>query len=227
MCSSDLAKEVKQFAESLGIKMLSSSPYYAQVNGQAESSNKILVRLIKKKVQDYPRRWHEVLSEALWAHRISKHGATKVTPFELVYGQEAVLPIEVNLAALRFAKQNNLSAVDYHNLMMDNIDEVADKRHKALEDIEKEKLRVARAYNKRVRSKDFQIGDLVWKVILPIGSKSRKFGKWSPSWEGPLRVVRIVPDNSYLVETLEGKILSRAINGKYLKKFHSSVWQTT
>ena len=158
--------------------------------------------------------------------RISRHGATKVTPFELVYGQEAVLPIEVNLAALRFAKQNDLSAEDYHNLMMDNIDEVADKRIKALKDIEKEKLRVEKAYNKRVRLKDFQIGDLVWKVILPVGSRSRKFGKWSPSWEGPLRAVRIVPGNSYLVEILEGSLLPRAINGKYLKKFHPSVWKT-
>jgi hypothetical protein len=40
--------------------------------------------------------WHEVLSKALWAHHISTHSATTVTPFELVYGQE-VLPIEVNL----------------------------------------------------------------------------------------------------------------------------------
>jgi hypothetical protein len=44
--------------------MLNSSPYYAQVNGQAESSNKILIKLIKKKIEDNPRRWHEVLSEA-------------------------------------------------------------------------------------------------------------------------------------------------------------------
>ena len=42
---------------------------------------------------------HEVLSEALWAHSISRHGATKVTPFELVYGQEVVLSVEVNLDA--------------------------------------------------------------------------------------------------------------------------------
>ena len=107
---------------------------------------------------------------------------------------------------------------------MDNLDDVAEKRLQALRDIEKEKLRVAKTYNKRVRLKDFQIGDLVWKVILPIGSKSRKFGKWSPSWEGPLRVARITPGNSYLVETLEGDLLPRAINGKYLKKFHPSVW---
>ena len=63
-----------------------------------------------------------MLSEALWAHRISRHGATKITRFELVYGQEAVLPVEVNLDAYRLAKQNDLSAIDYHDLMMDNID---------------------------------------------------------------------------------------------------------
>jgi hypothetical protein len=105
------------------IKLLKLSPYYAQANGQAESSNKTLIKLIKKKIEENPRRWHEVLSEALWAHRISRHGATKVTPFELVYGQEAVLPIEVNLDAYRLAKQNDLSAVVYHDLMMDNIDD--------------------------------------------------------------------------------------------------------
>jgi hypothetical protein len=76
----------------------------------------------------------------LWTHHISRHGATKVTPFELVYGQEAILPVEVNLVAYRLAKQNELSAVDYHDLMMDNIDEITDKRLQALKEIEKDKI---------------------------------------------------------------------------------------
>ena len=97
-------KEVRDFAELYKIKILNSSPYYAQANGQAESSNKILIKLIKKKIEENPRRWHEVLSEALWAHRISRYGATKVTPFEFVYDQEAVLPVEVNMDAYRLAK---------------------------------------------------------------------------------------------------------------------------
>jgi hypothetical protein len=80
--------------------LLNSSPYYAQANGQAESSNKTFIMLMKKKIEDSPRRWHEVLFEALWAHHISRHGATKVTPFELVYGQETILPVDVNLATL-------------------------------------------------------------------------------------------------------------------------------
>ena len=74
--------------------------------------------------------------------------------------------------------------------MMDNIDVVIDKRLKALKEIEKDKLRVARAYNKKVRAKSFQIGELVWKTILPLGTKSNKFGKWSPSWEGPYKIVK-------------------------------------
>jgi transposase InsO family protein len=98
-----MSHQVYDFAESLKIKLISSSPYYAQANGQAESSNKTLIKLIKKKIEDNPKRWHEVLSEALWAHHISKHSATKVTLFELVYEQEVILPIEVNLDDLRIA----------------------------------------------------------------------------------------------------------------------------
>nr|ABA98000.2 retrotransposon protein, putative, unclassified [Oryza sativa Japonica Group] len=127
---------------------------HTEANGQAESSNKTLLKLVKKKIEEHPKRWHEVLSEPFWAHRISKYGATKVTPFELVYGQEAILPVKT--------------------LMGDNLDEVIDKRLKALEEIEKEK-RVAKAYNKRVKAKLFQVGDLVWKTILPLVTRSREF----------------------------------------------------
>jgi hypothetical protein len=67
----------------------------------------------------------------------------------------------VNPGAYRLAKQNDLSFDIYHALMMDNIDELTDKRLEALEVFEKDKRRVARAYNKRVKAKSFQVGDLV------------------------------------------------------------------
>jgi hypothetical protein len=60
-----MSHQVRDFAESLKIKLLSSPPYYTQANGQAESSNKTLIKLIKKKIEENPKRWHEVLSEAL------------------------------------------------------------------------------------------------------------------------------------------------------------------
>jgi hypothetical protein len=140
-----------------------------------------LIKIIKKRIKDNPRRWHEKFLEALWTHRTSRHGATKVTPFELTYGQEAVLPIEINLQNWRASGQDNLSAKEYNELMMDAIDDVPESRFRALREIEKEKIKIAKAYNKRVIEKSFQVGDLVWKTILPLGTRNNIFGKWSPS----------------------------------------------
>jgi hypothetical protein len=178
--ASFMSKEVCEFVELYRIKLLNSSPYYAQANGQAESSNRTLISLIKKKISNNPKQWHKILSKALWAHRFSKHRTTKVSPFELVYGQEAVLPMEISLNDVKFTKQNDLIVDDYYNSMVDNIDEVADKRMTALGEIEKDKIMVAKAYNKKVKAKSFQVGDLdhlaskeqrpeVWKVVTKLG----------------------------------------------------------
>jgi transposase InsO family protein len=117
-----MSHQFREFAKSMKIKFLNSSTYYAQANGQAEASNKVLIKIIKKRIKDNMRTWHEKLSEALWAHRTSRHGATKVTPFELVCGQEAVLPVEVSLQNLRITGQDYLSAKEYTELMMDKVD---------------------------------------------------------------------------------------------------------
>jgi uncharacterized protein YktA (UPF0223 family) len=62
-------------------------------------------------------------------------------------------------------------------LMVDNIDEVTDKRMVALGEIKKDKIIVSKAYNKKVKAKSFQVGYLVWKTVLPLRSIDRKFGK--------------------------------------------------
>jgi hypothetical protein len=78
----------------MGIKLLNFSPYYAQASGQTEASNKGINKLIKRKIEEQPKRWHTTLNEVLWAYRMSCHGATKVSQYQLVYGQEVVLPWE-------------------------------------------------------------------------------------------------------------------------------------
>jgi hypothetical protein len=55
---------------------------------------------------------------------------------------------------------------------------------------------VAKAYNKKVKAKSFQVGDLVWKTVLPLRSKDLKLGKWSPSWEGPYKVTQVMSGNA-------------------------------
>jgi hypothetical protein len=165
----------------MGIKLLRSSPYYAQANRQAEPSNQSLIKLIKRKIDEHPRRWHEVLSEVLWAYRISCHGATKTSPYHLVYGQEAVLPWEVMAGSRRIEFQNDLTAEEYATLMNDNIEDLTELRLWSLEKIKENKAKVARAYNKKVKPKVFQVGDLVWEAVLPLGTKDAAYGKWSPN----------------------------------------------
>ena len=62
------SSEFCDFAKDMGIKLYNSSPYYAQANGQAEASNKIMIKIIQKRIDEKPRRWHLVLNEALWAY---------------------------------------------------------------------------------------------------------------------------------------------------------------
>ena len=91
------------------------------------------------------------------------------------------MPVEITLGAYRVASQNDLTVGEYHDLMMDNVDEVTDARLAAIKEIEKDKIAVTKAYNKKIKTKSFQIGDLVWTTVLPLKAKDRKFGKWSPS----------------------------------------------
>jgi hypothetical protein len=86
-------------------------------------------------------------------------------------------------------------------------------------------LKVAKAYNKRVKEKSFQVGDLVWKTILHIRSRSNKFVKWSPNWKGPYRVEKVILGNSYMVQSKQGTSLPMAINRMYLKKYYPSICQ--
>jgi hypothetical protein len=85
-------------------------------------------------------------------------------------------------------------------------------------EIEKDKIMVAKAYNKKVKAKPFQVGDLVWKTILPLRSRDRKFGKRSPSWEGPYKITQVITGNTYMLQTLQGEDFPKALNG-------CSVWQ--
>jgi hypothetical protein len=107
--------------------------------------------------------------------------------------------------------------------MIDELEDLVGHRLRALISIEKNKKRVAMWYDKRVKAKEFADGDLVWKLILPIGTKSSKFGKWYPHWEGPYWISRSALGNAYILESLKGIEFPRALNGNYLKMYYPSI----
>ena len=115
-------------------------------------------------------------------------------------------------------------ADEYHNLMADEREDLVQSWLRALAKVTKDKEHVARHYNKKVVPKDFSEGELVWKLILPIGTRDSKFGKWSPNWEGPFQIYKVVSKGAYMLQGLDGEVYGRALNGKYSKKYYPSVW---
>jgi hypothetical protein len=83
-----------------------------------------LIKLIKRKVDEHPRKWHDFLPEALWDYRMPCHGAMKTPPYQLVYKHEAVLPWELKTGSRQLALQNQLTDDGYKNLMIDKLGEL-------------------------------------------------------------------------------------------------------
>ena len=82
-----------------------SALYHPQDNGQAESTNKTLCTALTKIVSDSQTDWELKLPSVIWAYRTAYKTAVGTTPFELVYGQNAILPIEFLVPTLRVATE--------------------------------------------------------------------------------------------------------------------------
>ncbi len=92
---------MSELTSQLGLRHDSSTPYYPQANGLVESINKVLVIMIQRTIGVHRSNWHNMLFSALWAYRTSVKNSTGFTPFQLVYGLEAVLPIECEIPSLQ------------------------------------------------------------------------------------------------------------------------------
>ncbi|KAK9682496.1 hypothetical protein RND81_10G077800 [Saponaria officinalis] len=176
-------------------------------------------------IKDNPRQWSDLLLDTLWAYRTSKRDAIDCTPYELVYGHEAILPVEINIKTIRVDRQRRMTPETYQEAMsIMNLDTEA-KREQALSSLIKQKRLTVESYNKRVRKKSFKIDDLVWKVRLPMGHKDHFYGKWTPQWEGPFRVIKVYSGNSYGLQDMNGNTTRTNINGKFIKAYHPTIWE--
>ncbi|XP_077242395.1 uncharacterized protein LOC143882894 [Tasmannia lanceolata] len=100
-------KEVAHLCEDFKIKHHKSSPYRPQTNGVVEAANKNIKVIISKMTETY-KDWSSKLPYALWAYRTSIRSSTGATPYSLVYGMEAVLPVELRIPYLRVMMEAGL-----------------------------------------------------------------------------------------------------------------------
>ncbi len=206
----------RQFSQELGIQNHYSTPSHPQANGQVEVSNRSLLKLIKTRLEGAKGLWPEELPSILWAYRTTVRIPIGETPFQMTYGIEAVVPIEIRLTTLRTAAYDDLGNEEQLRLNLDLIDEVREMAEKRMKRYQE---KMARIYNSRVKPRQFLIGDLILRKVT-LATRNPSEGKLGPNWEGPYKVVEIRRPGTYHLEDANGRRLPHPWNAEHLRKYY-------
>ncbi|KAL0305361.1 UNVERIFIED_CONTAM: hypothetical protein Sangu_3035700 [Sesamum angustifolium] len=177
---------------------------------------KTLCNLLKKVVAKSKRDWHERIREAVWAYRTTVRTPTQATPYALVYGVKAILPLEQQIPSLRIAIQEVLTEEENAQIRLEELEALDEKRLEAQQRLECYQTRLSRAFNKKVRPCSFQVGDLVLSVRRPIITTQRTGNKFLPKWDGPYVVKEAYINGAYKLIAEDGLRIG-PINEKFLK----------
>ncbi|GKV28900.1 hypothetical protein SLEP1_g37888 [Rubroshorea leprosula] len=211
------AAALRSLCDDYGIELALTSIYTPQSNRQAESANKIVLRGLKTCVLTARSNWVDELNKVFWSCRTTPSSATGETPFSLAYGAKAVIPVEVGLSSDRAGQRDD---PNNEQLLRENIDLIEEVREMSRIRNMAYQGRVAKFYNKRVRARQFQVGDLVLRKAGLTNAYSH-LGKLAPNWEGPYMVVQVNRPGSYTLADMHGHQLPFTWNVQNLRKFYS------
>ncbi|XP_060183149.1 uncharacterized protein LOC132613115 [Lycium barbarum] len=127
--------------------------------------------------------WHERLPYALLGYRTTVRTLTEATPYLLVYDTEAVIPAEVEIPSLRIIQEAELDNVEWVRARYEQLALIDKKIMVSVYHGQLYRQRMVRAFNKRVRARLFQIGQMVLKTILSHQDEYK--GKFDPNCQGP------------------------------------------
>ncbi|KAH7842128.1 hypothetical protein Vadar_001785 [Vaccinium darrowii] len=208
-------KDVGELLQSYSAEHQTSTPYYPQGNGQAEATNKSLVQILSKLLDEKGGTWSDHLITALWAYRTAKRKATRTSPFNLVYGAETVLPVELSVPSARLALSTEATAAERRA----DLEALEERQELAAEHQAKYWESVSRFYNKSMVPREFKVGDLVWKSTTDV-MRNVKLPKFTPRWEGPYQVINAGTSGHYRLSRVSDGFLTGPINIKFMKKYY-------
>ncbi|XP_070003393.1 uncharacterized protein [Nicotiana sylvestris] len=164
------------------------------------------------------RQWHERLPFALLGYRTTVRTLVVATPYLLVYGTEPVIHAEVEIPSIRIIAEAEIDDDEWVKTRLEQLSLIDEKRLAAVCHGQLYQKRMARAYNKNVRPRKFEVGQMVLKRILPHQAEAK--GKFAPNWQGPFIVTRVLPNGALYLTDIEGKCVDMAINSDAVKRYY-------
>ncbi|MCO5571582.1 hypothetical protein L7F22_025327 [Adiantum nelumboides] len=190
--------------ENLSIKHVHSMPFYRQCNGLVEKKNGVLCKIITKHVRDRHQNWDKHLTAALWAYRTSFKVSTQSTPYHLVYGQEALLPIEVELGSLQVLAKDVTSSKEKHKQRIVDLQRLELDKEAATDYYITQANKKRKLFNNKVKEKKLEEGMLVMRYDSRLDLSHIK--KFLQRWEGPYVIFKKFKNGSYRLQDLFGKV---------------------
>eukprot|EP00731_Ephydatia_muelleri_P009168 Em0004g1506a len=191
---SDLVKEI---CELLQIRKTRTTPYHPQCNGMVERFNRTLLDMLSTAVGNHQADWQQHIRKLCLAYNSSVHSSTGFTPFFLMFGRQAKLPIDLMYGTNQM-EPNTTS--EYARCLKDALQEAY-----ALvrERCQAEHKRQKELYDQKVHGKPFSPGELVWlhSTAVPRG-RSRKLHH---PWKGPFKVMERLGETTYKIKNLQGR----------------------
>ncbi|MCO5579491.1 hypothetical protein L7F22_033346 [Adiantum nelumboides] len=210
-----------EVCEELHILHRHSTPYYPQSNGLVEKANGIIAGIIRNMVKNKTKLWDNFLDGALWAYRTTYKEATEFTPFHLVYGQEALQPIELNIPTMRLhGKAAQRKEEEWTDRLL-TLAELEWKREAAYECYKRKATQVKDKLDKEVKDKGIKEGDLVLRYDNRLDN--RFDAKFETRWQGPYIVKKSFNSSYYQLMDLDEKEHPRKVNGYRLKPYLSRI----
>lgn len=227
----------EELCQMLGIEHRVSAPYHPQTNGLTERFNQTLCSALAKYVNEKQDDWDRYLHQVAFAARTCQQKSTKETPFYLLYGRKAVLPVQVDIPTSVPNTEMSLKDDEFAEIYNDRVTsfvELIKARENAKESISKEQKKQKIYYDKRHGSNhSLQPGQ---KVLLKNAKRiNRKGDKMAHRWIGPYTISTCVGKGVFKLVERRGVVNIKSIkpyqqnlqktmekpNGKHVEKFQA------
>ncbi|MCO5614982.1 hypothetical protein L7F22_069269 [Adiantum nelumboides] len=193
------------------------APYHPQANGQAESTNKILCTVLTKIVGTSRTDWEMKLHSALWAYRVAYKTAIGTTPSNLVFGLDAILPMEFLIPTPRVAKDLEWIGHEISH-RIDELEQLDEFHLLLVAAMYAQKRRLKKFHDAHIINKEFKKGDLVLAYTLKQHTKKLK-----KRGMGPYIIHALSASGAVHLATLDGEPMVNWISRCRLKKYHETL----
>ena len=176
----------------LGIKKTRTTPYHPQSDGLVERFNRTLLSMLKVYCYDHQTDWDLFLQPVMMAYRTTVNETTRETPFFMLFGREAQLPVELQYQAPRALSQ---SVPQYIRCLADTFHDAYD-RVRAVTSLAQRRQK--KSHDHAASSNSFTVGDLVWRSTPKV--KPGTSSKFHLPWSGPYRIIKKLSDVTFRIQ---------------------------